>query len=213
MTNAARTLLYDIQKRDWSVDLAKIFDVPLEILPQVRPSSHDYGVIDEKILGYRLSLRAVCGDQQSSFYAALSRFNERESKTATKVTMGTGTFVAQALGLKFGRQAGFFTTLAPGSDKSIYILESKIEGSAATVDGLLNNQPALIRYLKKLAIKIRAQIKRLPVKPSKVVIDGGIIRDGLMRGILEQVLGIPVEEQKPYDGTGLGTAELVFKRK
>jgi glycerol kinase len=157
----------------------------------------------------KLPILAICGDQQSSFYAAFKRF--ASLRAATKVTMGTGTFVAQALGSKFTRHPGFFTTLAPGPKQSIYVLESKIEGSAATVDKLLGDTPALIRYLEKLAAKIDAQLKRLLVKPKKVVIDGGIIRDGLMKGVLARQTGLKIEEQVPYDGTGLGTALLAFE--
>lgn len=210
-TNASRTLLYDIHARRWSSRLVEIFGVPLAILPEVRPSRSDFGVLEKSLLGRRLPLRAVCGDQQSSFYAASARLHH--APAATKVTLGTGTFVAQALGHRFVRRPGFFTTLAPGAKKSIYILESKIEGSAAAVDGLLDNRPALVRYLERLATKVGRRLKRLPVRPRRVIIDGGIIRDGLMKGILARRTGLKIEEQVPYDGTGLGTAELVLKSK
>jgi glycerol kinase len=208
-TNAARTLLYDIRARRWGSELLSIFGVPEDLLPEVRSSRSHFGVLNRDILGVKLPVLAVCGDQQSSFYAALKRF--ASPRAATKVTMGTGTFVAQAVGSKFARHPGFFTTLAPGPKQSLYVLESKIEGSAATVDKLLGDTPALIRYLEKLAAKINVQLKRLPVRPKKVVIDGGIIRDGLMKGILARRTGLEIEEQVPYDGTGLGTARLVFE--
>jgi glycerol kinase len=208
-TNAARTLLYDIRARRWSREMLGIFGVPEDLLPEVRSSRSRFGVLDRSVLGVSLPVLAVCGDQQSSLYAALRRF--AAPRAATKVTMGTGTFVAQVLGSKFARHPGFFTTLAPGPRQSLYALESKIEGSAATVDHLLGDTPALIRYLAKLAAKVDVQLKRLPVKPKKVVIDGGIIRDGLMKGILAKQTGLKIEEQVPYDGTGLGTALLAFE--
>ena len=208
-TNAARTLLYDIRSRRWSGELLSIFGVPEDVLPEVRSSRSRFGILDRAIFGVKLPVLAVCGDQQSSLYAALKRF--ASLRAATKVTMGTGTFVAQVLGSKFSRHPGFFTTLAPDTKRSLYALEAKIEGSAASVDKLLGDTPALVRYLEKLAAKINVQLKRLPVVPKKLVIDGGIIRDGLMKGILARRTGLKIEEQVPYDGTGLGTARLVFE--
>ena len=51
VTNASRTLLFDIHELAWSDELCRIFDVPREILPEVRPSSGDYGTVAADLLG------------------------------------------------------------------------------------------------------------------------------------------------------------------
>ena len=65
-TNASRTLLYDIHKGAWDVDLLKLLNVPASILPEVRDSAADYGVSDQSLLGASIAIRGIAGDQQAA---------------------------------------------------------------------------------------------------------------------------------------------------
>lgn len=87
-TNASRTLLFDIGARAWSDDLCGIFNVPRDILPEVRPSSGDFGTTAQAHLGHAIPIRGVAGDQQAALFG--------QGCTAAgegKNTYGTGAFL------------------------------------------------------------------------------------------------------------------------
>ncbi|HEU5175503.1 MAG TPA: FGGY family carbohydrate kinase, partial [Gemmatimonadaceae bacterium] len=67
-TNASRTMLYDIESREWSGELCDLFGVPLAMLPEVRPSSGDFGVATADWFGTPLPIRGVAGDQQAALF-------------------------------------------------------------------------------------------------------------------------------------------------
>jgi glycerol kinase len=209
-TNAARTVLFDIQDFCWSDRLLQIFGIPRGILPTVLPSRGVFGILKQDVLGARVPVLAVCGDQQASTYAAM-RVQHINKAVVTKVTYGTGVFVVQVLGRHFALHPPFFTTLVPAIGMgSFYALEGKIEGSAQTVDRLLSNIPKLFRYFRQLTKQVRGLVKKFPVKPSEIVVDGGIARDGYIVEIQQEILGIPACLQDPFDGTALGCALLVW---
>lgn len=208
-TNAARTLLYDIRTRRWDTSLAELFHVPSSVLPSVHPSRAYFGSLDKTILGRSVPLVAVCGDQQASTYAAI-RSSPPRAPNPTKVTYGTGTFVAQVSGRTFPSHASFVTTLVPDRRGTSFALESKIEGSGETVARLLERPARLRAYLKKLAGKVDDSLRRLPKRPKQVIADGGIARDGIVVELQERISGIPTYLQSPYGGTALGAALLVW---
>ena len=59
VTNASRTMLWNLKSRDWDPDLLKLFGVPREILPEVRESRGDYGVTDPLLLGAAIPIQGV----------------------------------------------------------------------------------------------------------------------------------------------------------
>ncbi len=65
-TNAARTLLYDIHKGEWSRAVCGMLDVPVQMLPEVRDCAAEFGTTDPDILGAALPIRGVAGDQQAA---------------------------------------------------------------------------------------------------------------------------------------------------
>ncbi|MFH1253358.1 MAG: FGGY family carbohydrate kinase [Candidatus Uhrbacteria bacterium] len=210
-TNAARTLLFDIKKRQWDSELLKLFGVPREILPEVFPSGAEYGLLKKEIMGARLPVLAVIGDQQASTYAAGIKVG------STKVTYGTGAFLVQSLGHKFKIIPGFFTTLLPTiSGQPIFALEAKVENCAASVEPVLKNPKKLKAALLKIARQVDKAIKKLPTKPKFIIADGGVMRDGIIIEQQTKVSDLPVRPQAVFDGTALGVVKLVsevFKRK
>lgn len=210
-TNAARTLLFDIKRCVWSEELCNIFSVPMNVLPHVQYSRSCFGYLSKQILGVRLPIMAVCGDQQASTYAALCTL-KNQSLHATKITYGTGVFIVQVLGRRFALHPPFFTTLVPAiGGETCYALEGKIEGSGEMVDRLLSDLPKLFVYFQKLSVRVQKSLAYLPYTPSNIVVDGGIARDGSLVEILEKKTGIPACLQNPYDGTALGCALLTFE--
>ena len=85
-TNASRTNLFNIHSQDWDPELLELFNVPAEILPEVKDCADDYGICD--LLGEPIPIRGVAGDQQA---AAIGQACFK--KGDIKSTYGTGCFV------------------------------------------------------------------------------------------------------------------------
>lgn len=201
-TNATRTLLCNIQTKQWDDELLSIFNVNREILPEIKKTQSNFGKLNKEILGFSLPILAVCGDQQASLFAV------GESEGTTKITYGTGTFIMQITGKDFSLQEGFFTTMT--ADGENFAIEAKVDRGAKEVLKVLADKPALEKYLKEIAIDVDKVIKKLPHKPMEIIIDGGVMRDGIVGKYQEEISGIKITEQKIYDGTALGAARLVF---
>jgi glycerol kinase len=65
-TNASRTLLFDIHSLTWDDELCALFDIPLSILPEVRPTSGHFGTTDPSLFGSPIPITALVGDQQAA---------------------------------------------------------------------------------------------------------------------------------------------------
>ena len=95
ITNASRTLLYDIHQLQWSDELCAIFNIPKTILPKVLPSDGDFGKTKKGLFAKQIPIQAVLGDQQ----AALFGQGCLEPGMA-KNTYGTGCFMLMNIGPK-----------------------------------------------------------------------------------------------------------------
>src|ERR1700756_4354127 len=87
-TNASRTLLFDIRKGEWSEPMARLLDVPLTLMPEVRDCAGDYGETLPELLGRAIPIRGVAGDQQA---ALMGQGCVRPGEM--KATYGTGCFL------------------------------------------------------------------------------------------------------------------------
>jgi glycerol kinase len=87
-SNASRTLLYDIRARAWSAELCELFGVPMECLPEVRPSSGRFGTTVDGI-----AVAGIAGDQQAALFGQAC-FQPGMAKN----TYGTGSFVLMNVG-------------------------------------------------------------------------------------------------------------------
>ena len=107
-TNASRTLLYDLEERDWSDELLDLMGVPRGALPEIRPSSGDFGVTDGDALGVEAPIGGVAGDQQAALYGQ----GCWEAGTG-KCTYGTGAFLLLNTGSeRTSSSHGLLTTAA-----------------------------------------------------------------------------------------------------
>ena len=93
VTNASRTLLFDIHELAWSDELCRLFDVPREILPEVRPSSGFFGELDPALLGAALPVTGCAGDQEAAAFG-----QGIDEPGDAKTTYGTGAFLMFATG-------------------------------------------------------------------------------------------------------------------
>ena len=87
-TNASRTMLYDIRKGAWDEELLALFRVPRSVLPEVRDSAGDFGVLAGEWLGAGVAIRGIAGDQQAAMVGQACF-----SRGMVKSTYGTGCFL------------------------------------------------------------------------------------------------------------------------
>ncbi len=132
-TNASRTMLYDIDRRQWSDTLCRLFGVHPAVLPQVRRSSGDFGVVAPEHFGGSIPIRGVAGDQQAALFGQGCWLPGQG-----KNTYGTGAFLLFNAGTERPPSAGgLLTTL--GCDASggpVYVLEAAIFIAGAAVQWL-----------------------------------------------------------------------------
>lgn len=132
-TNASRTMLYDIQAMEWSVPLCELFSIPLELLPEVRPSSSDFGIAKADIFGAPIAINGVAGDQQAALFGQ-GCWKAGEGKN----TYGTGAFLLLNTGKTRPEQgSGLLTTVAcDARGAPAYALEASIFIAGAAVQWL-----------------------------------------------------------------------------
>ncbi len=105
-TNAARTMLFNIHTLQWDDELLRLFDIPRTMLPRVLPSGCLYGYTDSSVLGAKLPVSGVAGDQQSALFGQLCT-----DVGDVKCTYGTGCFLLMNTGKKAVKSAnGLVTT-------------------------------------------------------------------------------------------------------
>ncbi len=132
-TNASRTMLFNIHALKWDEQLLDLFDVPRAMLPDVYPSSHLYGNTDPAVLGARIPICGIAGDQQSALFGQLC-----VTEGSAKNTYGTGCFLLMNTGKNAVRSShGLLTTLVATADGSVqYALEGSVFVGGAVVQWL-----------------------------------------------------------------------------
>ncbi|MBB2204402.1 glycerol kinase GlpK [Gluconacetobacter takamatsuzukensis] len=88
VTNASRTLLFDIHRQCWDEDLLRLFNIPASLLPEVRGNSEIYGETDPALLGRAIPVAGMAGDQQAALVGQACF-----TPGMAKATYGTGCFV------------------------------------------------------------------------------------------------------------------------
>jgi glycerol kinase len=122
-SNAARTMLFNVNTREWDDELLELLRIPRSLLPNTLPSSADFGTADADWLGTALPIGGVAGDQQSALFGQAC-FKAGMAKN----TYGTGCFMLMHTGERFQTsQNGLITTAcaqAPGPAQ--YALEGSV---------------------------------------------------------------------------------------
>lgn len=135
VTNASRTMLYNIHENRWDPFLLELFGIPEAVLPEVRPSSGDFGATANPGLVQGIPIRGVAGDQQAALFGQCC-FRAGQAKN----TYGTGCFLL----MHTGREAcasrnGLVTTVAasaPGVQGTEYALEGSVFVAGALIQWL-----------------------------------------------------------------------------
>ena len=107
-TNAGRTMLFNLHTQQWDDELLSILDIPREILPEVVDTAHVVGMLREDLLGVRIPVAALVGDQHAALFGQAC-FKEGDVKN----TYGTGCFMLMNAGHEFSlSKCGLLTTMA-----------------------------------------------------------------------------------------------------
>ena len=136
VTNASRTLLYNIVKGEWDAEMLRIFSVPESMLPEVVWSSEKVGEVTTTLALGGVPIAGIAGDQQAALFGQLC-WAPGEAKN----TYGTGCFLLQNVGTEFVRSKHrLITTIAASAGRRReYALEGSIFIGGAVVQWLRDN--------------------------------------------------------------------------
>ena len=133
VTNASRTMLFNINTLKWDADLLKLLDIPVSMLPEVKSSSEMYGHTKTTIFAHEVPISGIAGDQQAALFGQMCI-----EPGAIKNTYGTGCFVMLNTGEKpVKSENNLLTTIAwKIGDKINYALEGSIYVGGSVVQWL-----------------------------------------------------------------------------
>ena len=133
VTNASRTMLYNVIEQKWDQELLKIFDIPESMLPEVKQSSEIYGETTTTIFASKVPIAGIAGDQQAALFGQMCT-----EKGMVKNTYGTGCFMLMNIGDEFkASKNNLLTTIAWKINGKIeYAFEGSIFIGGAVVQWL-----------------------------------------------------------------------------
>ena len=133
ITNASRTMLYNIREQKWDDELLQIMNIPKSMLPLVKESSELYGETDKSILSERIPISGIAGDQHAALFGQMCL-----EKGMVKNTYGTGCFMLLNIGEQFVESKNnLLTTVAWKINGQIqYAFEGSIFIAGAVVQWL-----------------------------------------------------------------------------
>lgn len=133
ITNASRTLLFNIHELKWDRELCDLFQVPMSMLPEIKPCNAHFGDIDKRYLGRAIPITGVAGDQQASLIGQACF-----KQGMLKATYGTGAFLLLNTGQQCKQSSqGLLSTIAYQIDDELaYGLEGSIFNTGTVVKWL-----------------------------------------------------------------------------
>lgn len=152
VTNASRTMLFNINTLVWDKELLEIFNIPPQILPQVKSSSEVYGETADGLFETNISIAGIAGDQQAALFGQLCTY-----PGMVKNTYGTGCFMLMNIGDRPVLSKNKLVTTVAWQIKGVthYALEGSIFMAGAIVqwlrDGLkmINTSPEVTQLAQK----------------------------------------------------------------
>ena len=133
VTNASRTMLYNIHRLAWDPELLELFGIPAAMLPEVKTSSEIYGHTKTTLFAHKIPIAGIAGDQQAALFGQMCT-----EPGMVKNTYGTGCFMLMNTGEKpVFSDNGLVTTIAWGLDGKVnYALEGSIFVAGAAIQWL-----------------------------------------------------------------------------
>jgi glycerol kinase len=142
VSNASRTMLFNIHTLEWDDELLRLLGVPRAMLPEVVGSSEVYGTTDPELFGYAIPIAGAAGDQQAALFGQAC-FEPGNAKN----TYGTGCFLLLNTGAApIASTGGLLSTVAWKRDgKVTYALEGAVFIAGAAVQWLRDGLRAIVR--------------------------------------------------------------------
>jgi glycerol kinase len=132
VSNASRTLLFNIHASDWDDELLRLLRVPRAILPEVLPSAHAFGMVPAGVFGEPLIIGGVAGDQQAAMFGQACH-----APGMAKNTYGTGCFMLLHTGSRpVVSSSGLISTVCAQVRDREYALEGSVFVGGAVVQWL-----------------------------------------------------------------------------
>lgn len=133
VSNASRTMLMNLDTGDWDQSLLDLFEIPRQIMPEIKPSMGLFGKSDRTLLGAEIPISAVFGDQQAALFA-----HGCDQPGLLKCTYGTGCFLVAQTGTKVTRSNNKLLSTVAWSNKkqTNYALEGAIFTTGASIQWL-----------------------------------------------------------------------------
>jgi glycerol kinase len=133
VTNASRTLLFDIHRNIWDDELLNLLNIPHALLPAVKPSAFHFGETDTELFSITIPIGGIAGDQQAALFG-----QGCHAPGMVKNTYGTGCFMLMQTGARACASAnGLLTTSAAQiSAQALYALEGSVFVAGAAVQWL-----------------------------------------------------------------------------
>jgi len=154
LTNASRTLFYNIETDDWDDDLLELFGVPRCMLPEIKSCSEIYGYVDKNLYPAGAPISGIAGDQHAALFGQACY-----APGMAKNTYGTGCFLLMNTGEEFVRSKNnLLTTVAWRiGDRTEYALEGSVFIGGAAVQWI-RDELQLVRTAQELD-KVAATVK------------------------------------------------------
>lgn len=201
VSNASRTMLMNLDTRDWDDSLLELFNIPRSIMPQIQPSLGVFGKCDRDLIGAEIPIAAIFGDQQAALYA-----HGCDRPGLLKCTYGTGCFLVAQTGTEVTRSHNqLLSTVAWSTEEQTnYALEGAIFTTGASIqwlrDGLkliqnaaetesLSNQVNDTNgvYFVPALSGLGAPHWDMKARGAFLGITGGVRREHMVRSVLEAI--------------------------
>jgi glycerol kinase len=140
VSNASRTMLFDVHLNRWDEDLLRLLGVPLNLMPEVLPSSADFGTSHAELFGRSIAIGGVAGDQQSALFGQAC-FRPGMAKN----TYGTGCFMLMQTGnqFHFSHNGLITTSAAQPNGQTQFAIEGSVFIGGAVVQWLRDGLRAI----------------------------------------------------------------------
>ena len=201
VSNASRTMLMNLDTKNWDESLLELFDIPRQIMPEIKPSIGVFGNCDRELLGAEIPIAAIFGDQQAALYA-----HGCDRPGLLKCTYGTGCFLVAQTGTSVTRSNNqLLSTVAwSTTEKTNYALEGAIFTTGAAIqwlrDGLKLIQDAAETeplsqqventdgvYFVPALSGLGAPHWDMKARGAFLGITGGVQREHMIRSVLEAI--------------------------
>lgn len=201
ISNASRTMLMNLATGNWDESLLQLFNIPSQIMPEIKPSMGVFGTTDPELFGAEIPVAAIFGDQQAALFA-----HGCDRPGLLKCTYGTGCFLVAQTGTEVTRSQNQLLSTVAWSNRSQtnYALEGAIFTTGASIqwlrDGLKLINTAAETESLSLQVKDTNGIYFVPAlsglgaphwdmkaRGAFLGITGGVKREHMIRAVLEAI--------------------------